>query len=177
MKISPVNNISNNYGNCNNNIPNFKGKSPTNVVKNVIKTAAIPVCAFLALTPSLLSAQTNKSANKDTIQYEKEFLLEGQNYKMQYVNYDKNFGDNAVTDIYFVPKDTTLNTLRLEQLVKYNFDDDESYIYTFVSEPGFDEDMYYEMPEEINQELLDLYNGETDFFLVPGINTYSEINL
>lgn len=166
MRISPINNIYQNYNNS------FKAKP--NFVSKAINKAFLPtaVCAYI-LSP-LLGAQTQSKEEYNQVQFKKEFVMDDKKYTMTYINSDNNFGENAVSEIYFIPEDTISTPLRLESLTKkvsvngYN-------VSATVSES--DSISYeIELPKKIGDELLNLYDGKTDFFVIPGFNTYSEVN-
>lgn len=164
MRISPINNVYQNYNNS------FKSKQ--NAVSKIANKALLPtaVCAYI-MSPMLGLA--NQSKESDDVQYKKEFVMDNKRFTMTYVNSDTIFGENAVTDIYFTPKGQD-KSLRLEGMTKYVSDEDYNVSVT-VSES---DSVSYEMrlPKKIGDELLKLYDGKTDFFVIPGFNTYSEIN-
>lgn len=168
MRISPINNV---YQNNN----SFKAKKPVqSVISKVAEKALLPtaICAYV-FSP-LLGAQTKQDKEFNQVQYQKEFVMDGKDYTMSFVNTSKYFGEDAVSEIYFTPQDTTLAPMRLESMTKYVSDDGYSVGVT-VSES---DSISYEikLPKQIGDELLNLYDGETDLFVVPGLNTYSEVN-
>lgn len=169
MRISPINNVYQNYNNS------FKAKP--NFISKVANKALLPtaICAYV-LSP-LLGAQTKPKAEEyNQIQYEETFVMNDKNYTMTYVNTEKNFGENAVSEIYFVPQDTTEAPLRIEELIRYATDDDYKVSAT-VSDTKSGEINEIDLPYKIGDKLMDLYEGNSEFFVIPGLNYYREVDL
>lgn len=163
MRISPINNVY--YNNS------FKAKQ--NFVSKVANKALLPtaVCAYV-LSP-LLGAQIPSKEEDNQVQFKKEFVMDNNRYTMTYVNSDSTFGENAVTEIYFTPKGEK-TSLRLEGMTKHVSDDGYNVSVT-VSDSSDNTQVIY-LSKEAGDELLNLYDGKTEFFVIPGFNTYSEIN-
>lgn len=162
MRISPINNVS--YNNS------FKAKP--NIVSKVANKALLPtaVCAYI-MSPLLGLAK--QPFSEDDVQYKKEIVVDDKKYTMIYVNSDENFGEKAVTEIYFTPKGKK-SSLRLEEMTKHVSDDGYNVSVT-VSDSSDNTKVIY-LSKEAGDELLNLYDGKTEFFVIPGINTYSEVN-
>lgn len=162
MRISPINNVY--YNNS------FKAKP--NFVSKVANKALLPtaICAYV-MSPMIGLA--NQSKDSDNVQYKKEFVMDNQKYTMTYVNSDNTFGEDAVTEIYFTPKGEK-TSLRLEGMTKYV--SDEGYNVSATVSKADTLSYEIELPKEVGDELLNLYDGKTEFFVIPGFNTYSEIN-
>lgn len=163
MRISPINNVY--YNNS------FKAKP--NFVSKVANKALLPtaVCAYV-LSP-LLGAQTPSKEENNQVQFKKEFVMDNNRYIMTYVNSDSTFGENAVTEIYFTPQGEK-TSLRLEGMTKHVSDEGYNVSATVSESDSLSYEI--ELPKEVGDELLNLYDGKTDFFVIPGFNTYSEIN-
>ncbi len=171
MRILPINNV------YTANTSNFKAKPPKTALSKIADKALLPaaVCAYI-FSPLLgLATPKTQAGEFNQIQYEKEFVMDNKNYTMTYVNTSSDFGENAVSEIYFTPEDTKQPKMRLESMTKYVSDDMYNVSVT-VSKPDSDTTIEIVLPKEVGNELLDLYDGETDFFVIPGFNTYSEIN-
>ncbi len=168
MRISPINNVYTNYNSS------FKAKPAQSVVSKIANKALLPtaVCAYV-FSP-LLGAQTQPKEEFNQVQYKKKFVMDDEKYTMSFVNTSETFGEKAVSEIYFTPKDTTQAPMRLEGMTKTVSDNGYNVSVT-VSES---DSVSYEidLPKEIGDELLNLYDGKTDLFVIPGFNTYSEIN-
>lgn len=193
---------------------NFQKKQISKPV-NTLKSVFIPTAIFLTtMFPSasnkinqtemenkavVLNEQNSKLPyyiQPESVQYSKDFEMEGEKYTMYYTDYCQKFSDrkDAVLEIFFVPENFELikkgqeelnSPLKLEQLIYHNLENaDENFVSAVVSEATCDKDgSNYQhitkeivLPETIAKELLDLYNGKSDLYLVPGVNTYSEVN-
>ena len=211
MKINPINNIQVKTGKT----ANFKQNIlPTKVV-NQAKNILIPTTFALAmLAPIKSSAQEvlpkttetefvnpkNKRLpyylQEESIQYSKDFEMDGKDYTMYYTDYCQKFSErrDAVLEIFFVPKDfelvkngqTELNSpMKLEQLVYHNLDGKkDDFVSAIVSESTCDKNgnnyqhitKEIRLPKKIGNNLLNLYQGKTKFNLVTGVDTYTETN-
>ena len=125
--------------------------------------------------------------------YEKDFKMDGEKYTMMYADYGKRFTerDGAVSDIFFVPESYKLirsgseelnRPPKLEQLIKHNDENGNYFVGALVSEMKCDKDgenfkyitKEIVLPEEVGNELLDLYEGRTNFYLMLLKNTYTD---
>lgn len=172
MRISSINNV---YQNYNNN--SFKAVKPKkSAFLKMTDKALLPTAITACMLSSLVGCNSTKSLYKsDDVQYQKEFVTDNKNYTMTYVNTDNIFGENAVTEIYFTRDNKKSSSARLESLTKYISDSGYNVVAT-VTKPKSKEFEIIELPQEIGDELLNLYDGKTDFFVIPGFNTYSEIH-
>lgn len=171
MRVSPINNVCQNYNNNSFKAAKPKKSAFLKMTDKVLFPTALGACMF----SSLLGCTPTKNLYKtDDIQYQKEFVTDNKNYTMTYVNSDSTFGENAVTEIYFISNNKKSSSVRLESLTKYVSVNGYDVVAT-VSNPKSKETEMLELPQEVGDELLDLYNGKTEFFLIPGVNTYSEI--
>ncbi len=171
MRIYSISNVIQNY-----NSTSFKAAKPTNtLVSKIANKTIFPTAIGACMVSSLLGCAPTKNLYKtDDIQYQKEFVTNNKNYTMTYINSDSILGENAVTEIYLSPKNKKSSSVRLESLTKYVSDNGYNVVATVLN-PKSDKTDIVELPQEIGDELLDLYEGKTEFFLIPGINTYSEI--
>lgn len=179
MKIAPISlkNNSQNYI-----APNFKKSFKALCQPTLKKTVLIPTVAFLAMfsTQSVKAQSEENTANIETVQYSEDIKLFGKDYTMFYMDngFSNVLDSKAVSDIYFVPKNERGRTLKLEHL--YHQKDSESEtIIALVSDcnqPNTPQQASQEikLPLELGKTLLDLYQGKSEFFLIPGSNTYSE---
>lgn len=162
MKILPVNNY---------NLQPAKKqtfKQTPALLRNAAKLAFVPATIAIASCTSTLNASTLKFTPQSPI-YEQCFKLNEQNYKLVYDG-----DDNEVAEIYFVPEQGT--PLRLEHMTYHNFNDKtKNFVSVQVSKNGESTEEII-LPEEIGQSLLDLYNGDSEFYAIPGFNTYTDIN-
>lgn len=130
----------------------------------------------------------------ESIRYFQDFKMDGKNYTMFYTDYCQKFSDRegAVVDIYFVPEDFKLHKkgneelnspLKLEKMVHHVFDNSEKdFVSVVVSESSCDKNgenfkhitKQIRLPKEVGDSLLALYQGKTEFYLLPGFNTYNE---
>lgn len=171
MRVLPISNV---YQNYNNN--SFKAAKPQkSAFLKMTDRALLPTAISACMLSSLLGCNSIKSVYKsDNVQYQKEFVMDNKNYTMTYVNTDENFGDKAVSEIYFTPDNKKFSSVRLESLTKYVSDKSYNVVAT-VENLKSKEFETIELPQEIGDELLNLYDRKTEFFVIPGFNTYSEI--
>lgn len=164
MRISPINNVYPNYNNS------FKSKQ--SVVSKIANKALLPtaVCAYV-MSPLLGLAK--QPFDKDDVQYKKEIVVDNKEYTMTYINSDNAFGEKAVSEIYFTPKGKK-SALRLEEMTKHV--SDNGYNVSVTVSDSSDKTQVIYLSKEAGDELLNLYDGKTEFFVIPGFNTYSEIN-
>ncbi len=169
MRISPINNVYQNYNNS------FKAKPVQSMVSKIAHKTLLPtaVCAYI-MSPLL---EVKAQEPQEEVQYKQEFVMDKKKYTMTYVNSAEEFGENAVSDIYFTPKKSKQPELRLENVYKYVENDSSYNVTAEVTELKTGKVFNIDLPEEIGDELLDLYDGKTDLFVIPGSNTYSEINV
>ncbi len=160
MRILPINSVS--YSNNR----NFGRKININI-NNTVKHALIPAAVFAAMMH--ISAQTIK---KENVQYEKSFVMDNTKYKMVYSNEGFENEEDAVSEIFFTSDGQ--NPLRLEQLIKYTDKNGKTEVCAEVSEEGKNV-REITLPARIGKKLIDLYEGKTDLYVIPGVNTYSDL--
>ncbi len=171
MRISSINNV---YQNYNNN--SFKAAKPKkSAFLKITDKALLPTAITACMLSSLVGCSSTKSLYKpNDVQYQKEFVIDNKNYTMTYVNTDEKFGEKAVSEIYFTCDNKKSLSARLESLTKYISVNGYDVVAT-VENPKSKETEMLELPQEIGDELLNLYDGKTEFFVIPGVNTYNEI--
>lgn len=181
MKIAPIN-LTNKFQNF--TTPNFK-KNPINLNNQTVKKALfIPTVAFLAMiTAPKINAQTNnkeESTNIETIQHSEDIRLFGKDYTLVYTDggFSNIIDKKIVADIYFVPQNDRDRTLKLEHL-SYQKEGEFETITAIVSDfnkPDTPQQAPREikLPIQVGKKLLSLYQGNSEFFLIPGSDTYSE---
>lgn len=126
------------------------------------------------------------------ILHKKDFKMNGEKYTMMYTDYCMQYTerDGAVSEIFFVPESYKLQKSgneelnqppKLLQLIKHNEDDGNYFVGAYISEITTDEkgnNKYVTkeviLPDEIGDELLDLYEGRSNLYLIPGVNTYTD---
>lgn len=169
MRISPINNVYTNYNNS------FKAKPTQSVISKIANKALLPtaICAYV-FSPLLGAQPQPKKEEFNQIQYKKEFVMDNKKYTMSFVNTNKVFGEKAVSEIYFTPQGKKAVPLRLEEMTKTV--SDEGYNVSVTVSESNSASYIIELPKEIGDELLNLYDGKTDLYVIPGFNTYSEIN-
>ena len=209
MKINPIKSVENNYSKP----TNFKQKGLVRNVNKQIKNVFMPTVFALAIfSPSTISAQKviAKPENmeiveqknpklpyylqEESIQYSKDFEMDGKDYTMYYTDYCQKFSErqDAVLEIFFVPKDFELvkngqselnSPMKLEEMIHHNPEGRKNdFVSAIVSESTCDKDgnnyqtitKEIRLPKKIGNELLKLYQGKTKFYLLPGVNTYTE---
>ena len=195
---------------------NFEGFKPNAKMVESAKNVVMPtVVALTMLVPSAnlnsksplekvdLIEQVSKKnkedslpyyLQKESVQYSKNFEMDGKEYTMYYTDYCQKFSDRekAVLEIFFVPEDFRLykkgqaelnSPPKLEELIYHNFDGEgDNFVSAVISESTCDEDgnnyqqIFREiiLPEKIGKKLLDLYSGKTRYRLVKGVDTYTE---
>lgn len=130
----------------------------------------------------------------ESVQYSKKFEMNGKKYTMFYTDYCQKFSDrkDAVLEIYFVPDDFKLykegvselnSPPKLEQFVYHKLEGERDFMSAVISESVCDSDgenykrtiREIVLPDNIGEKLLDLYQGNTKFYMVPGVDTYVEV--
>ena len=188
MKVLPINN-SFNYTNVTFE-KRSKNASQIQSDNSIQKQMLIPTVGFLmsGLIPNVVLANypvdDDKSVKVETVQYTEDFKLNGKMYTMFFSDdsFSEDEKDNVVADIYFVPQDETAKALKLEHLYYHRgLDNGEDKVIAVVIEQnpeGSPEKPPQEivLPTKIGKELLDLYRGVSEFYLLPDSNTYTEIS-
>lgn len=144
------------------------------------------VTVVMAISPAVVSAQSNRSSfvSPSRTLYEKQFKSNGKTYTMYYINPSKesNPENICVTEVYFVPEgfivmnpyheSTDRNAPpRMIGLRYHDLGPGKEFVGAVVDEKRYDNSAktvyYYEMeirlPENISDELMDLYKGRTRF--------------
>lgn len=166
----------------------FGNKLKISSANNLMKKILIPTIGLLSMQ-TIANAENIKTRDKDTfiktetVQLTKDFKINNKDYTLFYTDggFSTSEDDNVVADIYFVPKNKKDPALKLEQLSLYKSDKaDRDFIIITVSEQYKEKTSCPKPPQEVKlsyeegKYLLDLYLGITEFYLLPGSNTYNE---